>query len=699
MLGAYLRELYTKRYRAISIVLPISLFVVIFFLGCLVTLFWPPTYESHSLLWIQPRMPVEATQPHILYPLGYSSANPYSTVSELFKSKAVLAEALASLKGRLPPSQCPTIEQLSSALTVSPVRETDVVVVRYRSTSPQVSRAVLRELLDSFFKLNSSQLSATAIQSQKILEQQLKWSRDANLTARNNLNKFQDEHGAINVSEQVERMIAREQVINSKIEDIKLQISEQRAKVDGLRGRLHVTLEETDIARRLAQDDVIKNLRQLVAEREISLIDLKSRMKQGHPRARRAQRALERAKTALNERVREVAGDAGVSVLENQVAGDDTVQQKLIDRVLDAEDELAALDTKLAKWTSSAVEIRSQLKDLPALEDKEADLAREVATTSQAVSDAEQKVNAAKAAEAAAVGANNIRIIDPPNLPAKPVLPNIPLNLAISFTLGLIVSGAAFNSIRLTSPFVRQIRDIAHIVPRPVLGWIDSPPGDMRLVDMLPAMQHLRLSWKSSLSAKHKIIVVTSSDPGDGKTIVAAGLALSFAQSGARVVLVDANFDSPGLHGLFAAPTSPGLCDYIASANPDLLATIIKPAKPNLHVIPAGDVAKSHGEIDSSVFGNLLEHLKSEADVVVIDTPAMSESDDAVALLNDNIHLLLVIRLNHSLKDSLRLATAQLDRQQIASGAIFVCEATGSDVAAALDKGSPEREPAEAIPW
>jgi capsular exopolysaccharide synthesis family protein len=123
--------------------------------------------------------------------------------------------------------------------------------------------------------------------------------------------------------------------------------------------------------------------------------------------------------------------------------------------------------------------------------------------------------------------------------------------------------------------------------------------------------------------AKHKVVQVTSPNMGDGKTTLATNLAVSIAQSGQRVVLVDADFRRPRVHKVFGVSATTGLASVIAG-DADLTDAIRPSGIDNLFLLPCGPIPGNPAELLTQPrFQELLEVLRDRFDFVLIDTPPL----------------------------------------------------------------------------
>ena len=160
---------------------------------------------------------------------------------------------------------------------------------------------------------------------------------------------------------------------------------------------------------------------------------------------------------------------------------------------------------------------------------------------------------------------------------------------------------------------------------------------------MAEAYRHLRTSLLFSSAGKPpQTILVTSSQPAEGKTTTAINTAVTLAQSGAEVVIIDCDLRRPRLHNYFGLENTTGLTNYISGEkNP---ASLVKTYKdlPNLKIVTSGPIPPNPAELlSSNEMKNLLEYLKGNYKHIIIDSPpAISFTDAAIlATLVDGVVL------------------------------------------------------------
>lgn len=187
-------------------------------------------------------------------------------------------------------------------------------------------------------------------------------------------------------------------------------------------------------------------------------------------------------------------------------------------------------------------------------------------------------------------------------------------------------------------------------------------------VEQLRALRsQLMLRWFDA-NSKLNALAVVSPGSGEGRSFIAANLAVVFSQLGERVLLIDADLRKPRQHALFKLGHSAGLSSILAGrAGPEVIVRITSLL--GLSVLPAGSLSPNPQELlGRSVFRRLLETLGEEFDVIIIDTPAAHTYADAQTLAVRAGAALVVAQKNRSATKEL----TQLSRNLQQSGATLV---------------------------
>lgn len=264
-----------------------------------------------------------------------------------------------------------------------------------------------------------------------------------------------------------------------------------------------------------------------------------------------------------------------------------------------------------------------------------------------------------------------ISVVEEAETPTAPVSPNIPRNVALGFLLGLLLGiGLAVLRTALDTR-VRTPKDLLNLTDVPTLGAILDDPKANR--DPLVVHSHPRSprseSFRSlrtnlqfvNVDGSPRTFVITSSAPGEGKTTVSTNLAISLAQSGATVALVDADMRKPSVATRMGLDGSVGLSSLLAGMVE--IEDVIHPwGKDRLFVLPAGRIPPNPSELLGSVeMKDLLARLAEHFDYVIIDTPPVLAVTDAAILSGIAGGTIVVAALGLARKNEVRAALDSLD--------------------------------------
>ena len=287
-----------------------------------------------------------------------------------------------------------------------------------------------------------------------------------------------------------------------------------------------------------------------------------------------------------------------------------------------------------------------------------------------------------EAGVAAGLKSSNIQIVDQARVPTAPYSPNMPRSLMGCLLCGCflgIMTVFMFESLDNTVRTPEEAELISSlsamgIIPThktgkkhrsfEFLGEKTAPRehSEREIFSITRPRSEIAESYRalrtsillSSRSRGSKILLVTSAMPKDGKTTTSINIAVVLAQSGSRVLLIDADLRRPNIHRALKLANEAGLSTWLAGTDtdrPQILASGI----PNLDVLPTGPKPPYPAELfGTPVFGEMLESLRSEYDHIIIDSPPILSVTDAVlmSVLADSV--LLVIRSRKTTKGALR---------------------------------------------
>jgi len=239
------------------------------------------------------------------------------------------------------------------------------------------------------------------------------------------------------------------------------------------------------------------------------------------------------------------------------------------------------------------------------------------------------------------------------------ISPKKPLNYMLALFFGLLIPTLYLMIRDFFDDKIRSINDAEYMLHRSVMSVIytnnlksEAVVAEFPKSAISESFRNLRSSlFLKSDHEKSKVILVTSSQPQDGKSFVSLNLSSSIASVGYKTILIDCDLRRPTLHIKLKEDNVKGLTNFMikkASAEEIIKNTSIT----NLDFIPAGPLVPNPSELmESGVLDNLMSYLRTKYDYIVIDTTPVGIVADAILLMKYASKVLMVIRNNYTRKD------------------------------------------------
>ena len=519
-------------------------------------------------------------------------------------------------------------ESFIERLSISPVRNTQLVKITFESESPKLAAQVANTVADVYI---SSHLEAKLEMTQQAttwLNSRLDDLRVKLEASESKLQAFQEKEGLVDV-EGVRGLAAQE--LNEITEQLLTARKElkQAASIREL-----VTASNADITAlaslpEVLNHKVIENVKQAEVEASRKVSELSRRYGPKHPKMIAAQDQLASVESKLRDEVRQL-----VAGIESEYQAALSNERSLSRELSEAKDEYQVISRKESRY--------SELK-------READVNRQLYSAFL--------TRFHETSETSSFEAANARVTDPalpPRVPAKPKKALIvALAMVVSAMLGVMLA-FLFEAL---NDGVRNPDDVENKLSQRMIGllpWVEHAKGQrLSLRTFFEANQHqfaesvrtLRTSLVlSHLEKPAKIISVTSSIPGEGKTTVSENLAFSLVQM-ERVLLIDADMRRPSVGKDFGLPIyQPGLSNLI-SGSATLAECIHHDEKSGLDVIPAGAVPPNPQELLASPrFEKALQVLADKYDRIILDTAPAQVVSDALVVSRVAESMLYVVK-------------------------------------------------------
>ncbi len=282
--------------------------------------------------------------------------------------------------------------------------------------------------------------------------------------------------------------------------------------------------------------------------------------------------------------------------------------------------------------------------------------------------------------------ANSVSVVEPAYLPVSPSKPRTLLNIALGFLGGLMLGFVlAFLAENLDTRLYTT-EAIEGATQFPTVGRIPEAPDDMQIARIgnghYPQVEAFRRLRTNILTldpeGESQVLMMTSAQRGEGKSTVAANLAVTIAQSGRRVVVVDCDMRLPTMHKIFELPNRRGLTSVLTK-EVELDEAISYSTFPRLHVLTSGPLPPNPTELlGSPRMAALVQELQKEFDYVVLDTPAILSVADAAVVVPLADTVIWVVTRAQTRRDDIETVRRQLVNVRAKSVEVVVNKAEES---------------------
>jgi capsular exopolysaccharide synthesis family protein len=532
-------------------------------------------------------------------------------------------------------------DRIENAVKIEHIAKSDIVRITARSADPREAALLANTYAQVYYQAHLDESREHLREMREFLEYQFREKGKMLREAEERLQRYMEHHDIVIVDEESQMII--DQITHLEAVNDELTVEIQKAE-SGL-ALLHEQLDQhgAEYARELAfsHDPYIKRIQEQIAELELhkDLTRVHNPRYEEDERSRNRIHEIEARLTELRNTLQKTT-DKHVRTL---TPGDEGFLQELKQRI--AEEQIMLQGLRIQKESNRIFlqQYEDRFEKLPEINLEYARLERDRESAEKLYLMIEEKYNEMVIAEQSEFG--SVAIIDEAQIPPSPVKTNIPLNMGagIFFGLGIgvgfvVLKGALTTVIRIPEDLKSlNLRNLSTIAL--MHGEVKRKNNNRYLITLSDPLSYvsesfraLKINLQYSGDEPLKSMVITSPNPGDGKTVIASNLAVVYAQAGTKVLLIDADMRKPTIHRLFALDKKPGLVDILAD-NTDIDSCIQTATVDNLDVITAGgSVSNSADVMDSDVMKHLIHTLSERYEVLIFDSPPVLSATDAAIL-------------------------------------------------------------------
>lgn len=527
------------------------------------------------------------------------------------------------------------IEALLKKLHVELVRDTRIVKIQADDEDPKLASLIANEFAKVYADSNIALKMKMSSQAQAWLKDEVEKQKQKVAESELKLQDYKERNNIVNITSQ-------ENTINDALGNLNasyLDVQKRGIKAETTYRSLvdkegDVTLE--NLPALLTDNSTLQLLKEDYLRQEALLVEYKKVYKHKHPKMIRLLENISHIKSRIKD---EIETEYRTTLEE----------EKKFKKALDDQKKKAlVLERKIINYKALRREVETNERMLQIVLNR----LKETSVSTQILT-------------------NNVRVQDLAEPPKKPIKPKKRLNIALAMIIGLAggIGLAFFREYMDTT--VKDPGEISTLLQIPVLGSVPKVRVDRKNIKEISdidrvvekdsqslaaeAYRTIRTNLLFSLnhSSSAKSIVITSSLPKEGKTLTAVNLAMMIANSGERVLLVDADMRKPRIHAIFNETNEDGLFQFL-SGEKDFKGIIKYSGIDNLYIVTSGDISHRPAELISSNNMKLfLEKASSQFSKIILDTPPIALVTDAAVLSSICSGVVLIAEGGRATKDLL----------------------------------------------
>ncbi|MDB9374343.1 GumC family protein [Nodularia sphaerocarpa] len=590
-----------------------------------------------------------------------AQSNPLTTEAEVIRSVPVIQRTISQINLKDNQGNLLTTKEFLQGMTVREVRGADVLQISYKDIDPQISAKVVNTLMAVYLEENIASLRAETVAASKFIEKQVPMAELVVRRAEADLANFKQKNQVITLEEEGIKAVEILADLQKQINTTQSQIANVDSQSQALRQQLGMNSQQAVTTTSLNQIPGVQNLLTEIQQLESQLIDRRTVLQDTHPQIIDLEDKLNSLNKLLEQRIQQVTRtNTPQPVNTNFQLGE--LQQQTSARLAELESTRQGLESQAAALFKSQVDYQLRLNNMPKLEQQQRQLERKVQAAQSTYLLMLQRLQESRIAENQNVG--NANIISPAEPPEQPVSSAMVSYLSAAL-LAFLAALATVYILETRDKSIKTVDEAKELLGLTVLGMIPffNTAKKTFLRPEEPELYYQRLVVRdfprSSISEAYrmlranltfisadkelKVTVITSSVSSEGKSTVAANLAVAVAQMESKVLLIDADLHHPVQHKIWKLTNNQGLSNLIVGQSEVSIA--VKKVMDNLDVLTSGSLPPSPASLlDSKKMAMLIENFADNYDFVIIDTPSLNVAADAATLGQMADGVFLVVR-------------------------------------------------------
>ncbi len=562
-----------------------------------------------------------------------------------------------------------SLGEIQKNLQVKIIPNTNILKISYKNSDSKVTTELLNTIVQTVIKNNTETIRSHAKSLREFLKREVAQQKIKVRQTEVRENQYRQQRGIVALDEQTQNLVNNINSLENQEQNLSIEIKEKKAAINNLRQIAKTNNPESAYLKgRISQDKALEQIKLKLSEAESELALARSNFTDDSPVVISLLENRDRLLSLYKQKINDIGGNNPSISSENITI--DGQSQGIIDRLVTNQIELSALEDKLKAIKTEQKKLGNQLTLLPDKVQSLNDLVYQREEAQRSLQFLQRKLEEARIAEAQLV--SNIQIVELAQLPSSPSSPKPMLVIALATAIGTILAVGIILLLETIDDIFSDASEVEDKLQIRFLGdlpYLSAPTLFSKKIKLFLQDRNLYEPYRALLKRLEvrcqnqlKLIIVTSSIAGEGKSTVASHLGVVSAMLSKRTLVIDAHLSQPQQHKSLNAKLQPGLVEIFTKGH-SFVESVQSTKIKNLSVLTTGSVTShSYTILESTFLKSILQAAINHYDLVIIDAPPVSNNSDAYTLSQYSNGLLMVTRPFYTPKNILQQAVAQLQQ-------------------------------------
>ena len=522
-----------------------------------------------------------------------NNQTPLVTQQQVISSAPVLQQTIDILKLEDEAGEPMQPEKLRKKLEVKIEGGSDVIKIGYKDEDPYTTAKIVNTLMDVYIKERIRSNQSETANADSFVNNQIPQVEEKLKKYESILQDFREKNNIVDLNEEKRILVTELGNLNHQIATIGADLQGTQAQTSALQSQLKLSLNQAIAVNQLGNSPTIQSVLTQLAQTESELAEERKRFNENHPSIA----SLLDKKASLNQYLQQAISSTvgrGVKVSEG-LLNDNGTKENPLERFITLKIEELSEQKQLASLYQYQQVYLQRAKELPQLEKKEQEMRRYLDSARETYENLLSTQQELQILQNQQTG--NVEIIEVAKVPEQGSSGKMAL-MVLGVILGLFLSNLTAIFLEMQDRSLKTIGEIKQKLPYKVLGMIPLDPEAHQkgiVVQTEPdsftseiyRMIQVNLKFVTS-QRPPKVILVTSSVPGEGKSTFTANLGAAISQLGRKVLLIDGDLRRSHQHQLWGANNHAGIKDVITQGVP--LSKIVSRPMSKLDLLTAGTI-------------------------------------------------------------------------------------------------------------